>query len=108
MHTRFGIFSAMAICWALAGVQADDPAVTAYPTAKVEFKKPCPQRTELGEVWEEGQDGSKLFLTPDGHLLVLDAADVISGNCLERQVLPLSKTKVAQQLKRELGDESCL
>lgn len=105
MHTRFGIFSAMAICWALAGVQADDPAVTAYPTAKVEFKNHGPQRTELGEVWEEGQDGSKLFLTPDGHLLVLDAADVISGTASNDKFVPLSKTKVAQQLKRELGDE---
>lgn len=105
MHTRFGIFSTLAICLTLAAVQADDPVVTSYPTAKVEFKNHGPQRTELGEVWEEGQDGSKLFLTPDGQLLVLDAADVVSGTPSSDKFVPLSKTKVAQQLKRELGDE---
>lgn len=105
MHTRFGIFSTLAICWTLAAVQADDPVVISYPTAKVEFKNHGPQRTELGEVWEEGQDGSKLFLTPDGQLLVLDAADVVNGAPSSDKFVPLSKTKVAQQLKRELGDE---
>lgn len=105
MHTRFGFFSTLAVCLTLAAVQADDPVVTSYPTAKVEFKNHGPQRTELGEVWEEGQDGSKLFLTPDGQLLVLDAADVVNGTPSSDKFIPLSKTKVAQQLKRELGDE---
>ena len=110
MQVRVGILSVICLGWALSGggsrdAMADEPLVQAFPTARLEIKNHGPQRTELGEVWEEGQDGSKLFLTPDGQLLILEATDVVSGAASTDKFLPLSKTKVAERLKAELGAE---
>ncbi len=109
MHTfnrlRIAIWIAWAAVWLVPTAMADEPRSATYPTAKVEFKNHGPQRTELGEVWEEGQDGSKLFLTPDGQLLILDAKDVVQGAPSSEKFTPLTKAKVAQQLKQELGAE---
>lgn len=105
MLNRFALFSSILIALIAVAGHADEPTTKSYPTARLEFKNHGPQRTELGEVWEEGQDGSKLFLTSDGQLLILEASDVVGGAASTEKFAPLSKTKVAQQLKRELGDE---
>ncbi len=105
MQTRNGLVGTAIIGLVLSVAWAGDPVAESYPAAKVEFKNHGPQRTELGEIWEEGQDGSKLFLTPDGQLLVLDAKDVVSGQATDEKFTPLSKAKVAERLKKELGAE---
>lgn len=105
MQTSRGIWIITVMGWALCCAQADEPVAKPYPTARLEFRNHGPQRIELGEVWEEGQDGSKLFLTQDGQLRVLEAADVVNGSASDDKFVPLTKAKAAEQVKRELGAE---
>ena len=105
MQTRYGFLSSIVCCWVLLSARADEPVVKSFPIAKLEIKNHGPQRAEVGEVWEEGQDGSKLFLTRAGELMFLEAADVVKGSPTTEKFSPFSKSKAGELLKQELGAE---
>ncbi|MCC6511331.1 MAG: hypothetical protein IT423_19675, partial [Pirellulaceae bacterium] len=87
--------------------RADEPAgrplLTPTTTATIEFKSQGEHRHELGEVWLEGQDGGKLFLTADGQLWLIQPEEILQQAASTTPLQPLSNDQISQQLRSKLA-----